>query len=416
MIRALLVDDEPMILKRLTENYNWTQMGVEIVATSGDGDEAFELICDLTPDLVITDIKMPTLSGIEMIRLLHKANIYPKFIFVTGHSDFDYTREAIRLGAYDYILKPFSPDELETTINQCVKDIRRLQDEMVNEDRDFCETLLQDYFSTSYKKDRLPLSESQGQALLNRYQLTDLAVNLLTMDLNPETSPTDVDLEECLGLIRRLNFTLGLENYFAFILEDSWAIPVITFRTEDDRKNRDFAKANTTYLGTLEQALFENLGVEANVFCCKPLKVEDTHKTIHLEGLYQQFEDCLMEGGKGQTHSMPPADEGHKYIKDALAYIRNHYGEQLRLQDVANSVYLSESHFSTLFTRHMGTSFSKYLASFRMDKAKAFMKDNPYAKVYEISAKVGYTDARYFSNLFKKTEGITPSEFVKQLF
>ena len=83
---------------------------------------------------------------------------------------------------------------------------------------------------------------------------------------------------------------------------------------------------------------------------------------------------------------------------------------------MADSVYLSESHFSTIFAKHVGMSYSKYLAKYRVDKAKAYMKQNPYAKIYEISDNVGYSDARYFSTLFKKTEGISPSEFVKHLF
>ncbi len=415
MIKAVLVDDEQIILDSLKNNYNWTDMGIKIAGTALDGDIAFDLICEIEPDLIITDIRMPTLNGIEMIKLLHTANIFPFFIFATGYSDFEFTKEAIKLGASDYILKPFSKTELEETIRRCVKEIKEAKEKMYDMDHNVCELKLKHYFSTASSK-KNPRRIIQLNSFLEEHlHLNEWQMNLMTMDLSPENTATLITFEDCIHLIKRLNFKLGWYQCLAFHIEESDIVVVINYRTVKNRDRIDLNAANLKHMKLITASLFENLGIDVVVTSQSKPSAKGAPSVESIYDCYHELKNRIPAVAKADNPVFNP-HQAQKYIQDAIAYIGENYGSQIKLKDVAESVYLSESHFSTLFSKSVGTSFSKYIAKFRVEKAKEYMKKNPYAKIYEVSQAVGYTDARYFSTLFRKLEGMTPSEYITMLF
>lgn len=113
MLKVLLVDDEPSVIEGLRIFVNWNQMGFEIVGEASDGTSSFSLISKTRPELVICDIWMPGLNGLELIEKVN-ANIYPtpKFILLSGHNDFAYAQKALQLSAIGYLTKPLCPEEL----------------------------------------------------------------------------------------------------------------------------------------------------------------------------------------------------------------------------------------------------------------------------------------------------------------
>jgi two-component system, response regulator YesN len=110
-VKIFLVDDEPLIRQRLKETIPWEKIGCEIVGEANNGLEAIDLIYQVNPDIIITDIRMPGLSGLELIEQLKNKLENVKFILLTGYSDFKYAQCAVKLGVFDFILKP--TDELE---------------------------------------------------------------------------------------------------------------------------------------------------------------------------------------------------------------------------------------------------------------------------------------------------------------
>ncbi len=113
MLKVLLIDDETVILEGLSMMIDWEKEGLEIVGTATDGMEAFRMIRQLSPDIVITDIKMPRLSGLELIeRVRERGQNQVSFIVLTGFDDFSYVRKALKLEAVDYLLKPVEKKEL----------------------------------------------------------------------------------------------------------------------------------------------------------------------------------------------------------------------------------------------------------------------------------------------------------------
>lgn len=116
MLSVLIVDDEKIVRTGLVMGIDWASLGCVVVAESSDGEEGFEMAMKYKPDLIICDIRMPRMDGIEMITKLRSEGNTAYTVFLTAYSDFAYAQQAIKLGASDYILKPFKDGELEATV------------------------------------------------------------------------------------------------------------------------------------------------------------------------------------------------------------------------------------------------------------------------------------------------------------
>ncbi len=123
-IKLLLADDEPIILRGLKKLLPWEELGFEIVGEAGDGRELRELIRDLSPQLVISDISMPEGSGIEVIQEMNGRGGQTKIVFISAFQEFGYAREAVQLGALDYLVKPISKTQLESVVRKAAALIR----------------------------------------------------------------------------------------------------------------------------------------------------------------------------------------------------------------------------------------------------------------------------------------------------
>ncbi len=117
-IRVLLADDHPRILSRLTD---LLEPEFKVVAVVGDGQSLIEMAESLQPDLVITDISMPILSGIEAAKRIMKSTPQTKIIFLTVHTDPDYVREALELGAVGYVFKWRLVSDLRLAIGEVLE-------------------------------------------------------------------------------------------------------------------------------------------------------------------------------------------------------------------------------------------------------------------------------------------------------
>ena len=117
-IRVLLADDHPRILSRLTD---LLEPEFKVIAVVGDGQSLIEMAESLQPDLIITDISMPILSGIEAARKIIQSTPQAKIIFLTVHTDPDYVREALELGAVGYVVKSRLVSDLQLAIGEVLE-------------------------------------------------------------------------------------------------------------------------------------------------------------------------------------------------------------------------------------------------------------------------------------------------------
>lgn len=151
MLKAMLVDDEILTINMLKNIIDWSRYGIEIEATASDGVEALEKYRLLLPDIVITDIKMPNLGGLEFIRMVRAVNPDVEFVFISAYADFNYVKEAIQLGGANYILKPVDEAELEQTLQGIVT---RISDKSIvkklvaKDEQQKKKTVLRDYMRT----------------------------------------------------------------------------------------------------------------------------------------------------------------------------------------------------------------------------------------------------------------------------
>lgn len=112
MIRLIIVDDDIWVLKGIRKLIDWDNLGFEIVAEATNGEAALEKIIELKPDIVLTDIVMPGLTGLQLLKKSMEARLKSEFIILTGYAEFKYAKEACKLGAFDYLLKPLEKGEL----------------------------------------------------------------------------------------------------------------------------------------------------------------------------------------------------------------------------------------------------------------------------------------------------------------
>lgn len=121
MFQAILCDDNEIILEGLSRQVNWTDLGIHLAGTASDGNEAWELIQQSTPDILITDIRMPYLDGLELSKRTKELNPNLVILIISAYDDFQYARTAMHLNALDYILKPIDITLFDQLLNKAVQ-------------------------------------------------------------------------------------------------------------------------------------------------------------------------------------------------------------------------------------------------------------------------------------------------------
>ena len=116
MLKVLVVEDEELIRKGIVLAVDWAALDCVVVGEASNGEEALEAVERYHPSLIITDLKMPRMDGIEMLRRLREMGNHAYVIILTAYDSFSYAQSALRLGAVDFLLKPFHDGELEEAV------------------------------------------------------------------------------------------------------------------------------------------------------------------------------------------------------------------------------------------------------------------------------------------------------------
>ena len=124
MYKTVIIDDEPIIRKGIKSVLNWEQLGCTICGEASDGQQGVQLIERLRPDIIITDIKMPQMDGLTMVRSIRQVVPNSRIIILTGYRDFDYAYQAIKLEAFDFILKPTRIEQLYDVVRRAVQSLK----------------------------------------------------------------------------------------------------------------------------------------------------------------------------------------------------------------------------------------------------------------------------------------------------
>ena len=126
---VLIVEDEPAVRRSLVNKIRWEEMGLAVTGTAQNAEEAYEIIKQTPPDIILLDMRMPGMGGLAFLNILNREFPDIKIIILSGHSDFDYVRHALRCGASDYLLKPIVKEDLRAALDKVIGAIREERDQ-----------------------------------------------------------------------------------------------------------------------------------------------------------------------------------------------------------------------------------------------------------------------------------------------
>ncbi|MGL5435230.1 MAG: response regulator transcription factor [Lachnospiraceae bacterium] len=120
MYRVIIVEDETTVRRGIVLTLDWNALGCAVLGEAANGEEGLSLALRLNPDIIVTDVKMPRMDGVEMIQKLRTSGCKSRFIILTAYGDFRYAQSALRLGVSDYLLKPLKDGDLETAVQNII--------------------------------------------------------------------------------------------------------------------------------------------------------------------------------------------------------------------------------------------------------------------------------------------------------
>ena len=512
-MKVLIADDEVQIRAGLAEGIDWARLGVDTVLTAENGLDALEQCQKYRPEIVLTDIRMPGMTGLQLGKRVTELYAPVKVIILSGYSEFTYAQESLKIGAVEYLLKPLKIAELENTVLRCVAEIGRQKDEW----------RIQQAYTRQNQQLQLRQILKKGEAIggAELEQLGDYAgmradepcfVALLCVDDAPEKQ-----LPQIMSLIAAEATALE-QSLCRVLFEDERSIVLLNsgfFRSKMESALLQWQKQvngrlQASFRTGISIALSDTgtLRLTAVLYChadlamrhriCAggasflqwddvkqhpgsdtqiPLPVQQMEACIR-SGQRERMDDlltqyfsamrssrvtsteplqaaclgikelcltCLRRQAPGQlpdsiswSESLPQYDTVDGYeawsrrmaaqlfehmglfqeracsreIMQAVHYIAVHYKEKLALEDVAQQVGISKNYFSSLFKREMEISFVDYVTQVRIEEARRRL-ENTADMTYTIAADVGFSDYKYFSTVFKKVTGRTPSSYRK---
>ena len=381
---VVIADDEKLILNNLAQIIDWQGLDCEIIGTAQNGQEVMEIIKNQQVDLLLTDISMPEMSGIELLKTLNQIDNKPIVILISGYDDFEYAKEGIKNNVFDYFLKPIDYDELEDCVKRA---LNKLKEQKVS----------------VYEREKYAIYElitsGKVDAQINNKQ--SLYFSMIVKNYKEDIELIFTKNEDFLS---KWN-----PNLFVYKLLDKEVMVVVEMAKRFINQEGDITDAFSQQLlhegsdqciisvGKVVKQLFE---IKRSVDAAKELLKYENYisgNVLTEERLKKEYK---------------PSQSAADMMEEALDYIRSNFKTDLGVEKTAEQVGLSVSYFSLLFKQKTGLTFLDYLTNVRMEYACLFLQ-NTDLKTYEIAEKVGYTDQRYFSQVFKRKMKKTPSEYRK---
>lgn len=382
--KVIIADDEKLILKNLAQIIDWQRLDCEIIGTAQNGQEVMAIIENQQVDLLLTDISMPEMSGIELLKTLNQITHKPMVILISGYDDFEYAKEGIKNNAFDYILKPIDYDELEDCVKRALNKIKEQKVSVYEHEKYAIYELI-----TSGKVD-VQIKNKQA-----------LYFSVLVKNYKEDIEFIFTKNEDFLSKWNA--------NLFVYKLSDREVMVVVEMAKNFINQAREITDAFSQQLlhagsdqciisvGKVVEQLFE---IKHSVDVAKELLKYENYisgNVLTEERLKKEYK---------------PSQSAADMMEEALNYIRNHFQNDLGVEQTAEHVGLSVSYFSLLFKQKTGLTFLDYVTNVRMEYACLFLQ-NTDLKTYEIAERVGYSDQRYFSQVFKRKIKKTPSEYRK---
>lgn len=397
MYKVLISEDEAIVRLGLKNMLDWESMEMQVTALAADGEEAWRLYCEGQPDIVVTDIRMPRLDGMELIRRIRRTGAKTKIIILTCIDDLAMVQQALEMGVTGYILKLTAG--IEEVARLLSKAKAALDEEGIVQDAGNwidMELLKQQVWYDFVVEHRIDAREFENFSMKAGLRLNTDALQVIVFCLpdcerlkNDEETDTAGRRKFVRDIVKNL---LAKYLYGECILGKGREYSVLLSITDCE------GDLCGEILQAVQQALYQHMGVHA--IC----GISDVGRgCISLPVLYEQATAKLREPEK-ENDALPPR------VLQALRYIRENFNREISLGNVAEAVGVSSNYLSHMFTKHLNISFTNYLNQIRIQHSKELLAD-PAKKVYEVSECVGFYSTAYFVRVFKNVTGQTPTEF-----
>lgn len=521
MFKVAIVDDEIWICRMIQKLIDWDELGLELAFVENDGESALERIIEERPDIVLSDIRMPDMDGMEMIERMRKKKIESRVIIISGYPDFDYAKKVMSYGAYEYLLKPVDKEELKNVLIKIVDDLKKetAQKEKIyhqNENIEKIKDVTSELFLKKLVAKRgievslLTLAISRILGNVENFYTVIVVKSILDSRNNNESLEFIKNYNEFYSDINKNSrkITFYINNLRVFIINygESNADKIDEYLKQEyselkynqgrnvvisysdkfsDIKDMEsaFDKAvsgscqymnakNEKYLYPYtpeydhEHGLIPRELTKMLIINVEALSVKNMMEIIH------QMYVIIYDKAKGRPHfvldlsikisnliltTLKGVDESSEYefqmqneffekicacnrvedfeqttidfygekieelyerrrkksvniISKAKQFIAQNYQRKITLGDVAAHLYLNPKYFSNIFKKEVGIGFVEYVNSVRIDVSKDLLKGNKYS-IGQIASKVGFSDPKHFSKLFKKKTSTTPKEY-----
>ncbi len=519
--KVFLVEDEIVTREGIRDNVDWRGCGFEFCGEAPDGEMALPLLQTAQPEVLITDIKMPFMDGLQLSKLARERWPWMKVVILSGHDEFEYAQQAIHLGVTEYLLKPVTVQDMHTVLRRVAalidrdkseqENLQKLRDQ-VEENRAALreQLLLKLVVGAVTSPEAIEKSQPLGLDLVARCYL----VVILKIELADRAGQFDyAEFQDVQQQVARL----AENNPDAFLLRKDWNELILLLKgstpeyVEDERdvllqrakaalggvydrlaigvgapKNR-MADIHRSYVEALvgvqsaarpNRAEPQSVVDKSDLLKVDKLAVDDflrcgvkeefdrffeafvrpvgeaalksyllknyllvdvivaTAQFVHELGgvvdevipevaAIQTLLECTqtVEQLRAQTRTIllralafrdQMSQPYASLIRRAKDYIDCHYADpELSLNEVADHVNHSASHFSALFSQETRQTFKDYVTEVRIKKAKELLRTSTL-RAAEIADRVGYSDPHYFSAAFKKNTGLSPTEFRHQ--
>ncbi len=395
MWNMMVVEDESIVRIGLRYMIDWERYGVFWKHEASNGEEALKLMEEHDIHIVITDIRMPVMDGIELVRRLKEHYPDVQIIVISSYNDFPYVQEALRLGVVDYLHKPTMADEeVEESLKRLLSRLRKAQ--TPKSAAASPDMLLQRLL------ERLPVREDAGPYLppspdeRKAFAASRLAGGYCLVLFRLEESAEETDRAGVPGPSIFPSVAALIEG-FAVHSEGSVLAA---------KEGRELIWLKPAAGGFNAAELERQLGdIRRNVSHLLHVTVASS-----ASGVYETAEavrDAYEEAAAG----LPGLNGGYsRTVRLAKEYVDIHFRRDISLSECAEYVHVSSGHLSRLFAKETGMNFSEYVNMKKMEHAKHLLRSTNM-RVRAVSDEVGYLNPHYFSKLFKEYTGMSPRDY-----
>ncbi|MBE6050718.1 MAG: response regulator [Clostridium sp.] len=405
-MRILIVDDDKIIRMGLSKKIKRLFNEYEVICDFQNGKTALEFLQHEKVDLVITDIKMPIMTGTKLIsESMRSIKNPPIFVVLSGYDDFSYVRESMKVGAFDYLLKPIREEDLVNTLKEVEKEIveKKQNSELINKS---IEVLRKEFFKFLLFSNK-EMDENKYRETLHKLNLdNNLTYQLITVNNYDKGS------EKCLKVFLKKMLVEYKDIKCIYFLNE--ANIYIVFYYDKKLINEDEFLSGLSEKSNM--LIEEGMGIYILETVDTPYDLKDSmelvrkfktqvSENIKIKKYFLKKNMDILEDDKEEEK-----DAGKMSIKLAKDYIINNYNNNITLKDVADEIYLSQNYLSELFKKETGEGFYEFLSNYRIKKSKEILLTTNL-RIYEVAEAVGYSDSITFGRAFKRKTGVTPNRY-----